>query len=104
MTPNRLLLGCNNDRCPSGPLELSNDYKGIIKANSDIFQAWFKDWPISYIPTLIDSHKWFQTDRDMSVGDVVFFQKSEQEFDREYQYGIVASIMQGHDGISTRLI
>ena len=73
LTPNRLLLGRNNDRCPSGPLELSNNYKGIIKANSDIFQAWFKAWLISYVPTLIDRPKWFQTDRDMSVGDVVLF-------------------------------
>ena len=92
LTPNRLRLGRNNDRCPSGPLELSNDYKGIIKANSDIFQAWFKAWLICYVPNLVDRPKRFQTDRDMSVGDVVLFLKSKQEFDRKYQYEIVASI------------
>ena len=98
-TPNRLLLGRNNDRCPSGPLELSNDHKSIIKANSDIFQAWFKAWLISYVPTLIHKPKWFHTDRDMNVGDVVLFLKVEQEFDRKYQYGIVTSTMQRRDGI-----
>ena len=101
LTPNRLLSGCNNNRCPSGPLELGNDYKGIIKVNSDIFQAWFKAWLISYVPTLIDQPKWFQTDRDMSIGDVVLW---EQEFNGKYQYGIFTYIMQGCDGIIPYLI
>ena len=30
LTPNRLILGCNNDRCPTVPLELNNDHKWII--------------------------------------------------------------------------
>ena len=32
------------------------------------------------------------------MGDVVLFLKSEREFDRQYQYGIVASTIIGRDG------
>ena len=33
--------------------------------------------------------KWFNSDRDTKPGDVVLFLKSDKEFDKQYQYGIV---------------
>ena len=53
LTPNRLILGRNNDRCPTGPLTVTSDPRKIIKANNDIFDTWFKCWLISYVPTLM---------------------------------------------------
>ena len=47
LTPNRLLLGRNNDRGPNVPLILSHDIKKIVQTNSDIFKVWFKSWLIS---------------------------------------------------------
>ena len=37
ITPNRLILGRNNSRCPNAPLEISCDYKRIIETNTNIF-------------------------------------------------------------------
>ena len=54
ITPNRLILGRNNDRCPNVPLVLSGEHKKLIDRNADIFRAWFKAWLISYVPTIID--------------------------------------------------
>jgi hypothetical protein len=98
LTPNRLILGRNNDRCPTHPLELSQDQKRIIENNAKIFRAWFNSWLISYVPTLIERPKWFADDNAVLVGDVVLFLKSEQEFDQQYQYGIVKSVNKGRDG------
>ena len=98
LTPNRLLLGRNNYRCPSQPLELSKDHKRLIKSNADIYRAWFNSWLISYVPTLIEQPKWFENDKEILVGDVILFLKSEQEFDLQYQYGIVTSVNKGRDG------
>ena len=42
LTPNRLILGRNNDRCPTGPLTVTRDPRKIIKANNDIFDTWYK--------------------------------------------------------------
>ena len=89
LTPNRLILGINNDSCPTGPMTVTSDPRKIIKANNDIFDTWFKCWLISYVPTLMRQPKWFITDRDTQVGDVVLFLKSDKEFDKQYQYGIV---------------
>ena len=42
--------------------------------------------------------KWHADDGRISVGDVVLFLKSEQEFDLQYQYGIVKATIDGKDG------
>ena len=48
---------------------------------------------------LVEKPKWFVTERNICVGDVVLFLKSEQEFDRHYQYGIVIVTYESKDGI-----
>ena len=55
-------------------------------------------WLTSYVPTLIEQHKWFASERDICAGDVILFLKLEQEFDRQYQYGIVIAMSVGMDG------
>ena len=98
LTPNRLLLGRNNNRAPTAPLILSRDVKKIVQKNNDIFTGWFNSWLISYVPTLVESPKWFKNDRNMAEGDVVMFSKSEKEFENLYQYGIVTSVSFSRDG------
>ena len=84
LTPNRLILGRNNNRCPTLALQLSRDYKRIIETNAKDFAAWFDSWLVSYVPTLIDQPKWFKK-MEVCVGDVVLFLKSEKEFDHQYE-------------------
>ena len=99
LTPNRLILGRNNSRSPTVPLEVKHDMRGIIESNKAIVDAWFKVWLTSYVPTLIDQPKWFTNDRGLRVGDVVLFLKSDREFDRQYQYGLVTMVVCGRDGL-----
>ena len=99
LTPNRLLLGRNNCRNPTAPVELSGDLKKIVKSNAEIFEIWFKEWLISYVPTLVQQPKWFDTERSVTVGDVVLFKKSDKEFEKNYQYGIIVKTVEGRDGL-----
>ena len=99
ITPNRLLLGRNNNRSPTAPLVLSNDVKRIISTNEQIFKAWFNSWVTSYVPTLVPQPKWFVTDKNVSIGDVVIFTKSEKEFENIYQYGIIVSVHPSKDNL-----
>ena len=98
ITPNRLILGRNNDRSGNSPLIIVPDHKKMIESNADIFRAWFEAWLVSYVPTLIERSKWFKTDKPINVGDIVLFLKSEREYDLQYQYGIVSDLKQGRDG------
>ena len=99
LTPNRLLLGRNNNRCPTAPLILTNDVKRIVQTNKEIFNAWFKSWLVSYVPSLVPQPKLFETNRNIAVGDVVLFSKSDKEFENVYQYGLVKVIHVSKDGL-----
>ena len=92
ITPNRLLLGRNNERCVSAPVVISNNFRGIVQQNAKIFNTWFDAWLISYVPELMKRTKWHKSDDNTCVGDVVLFFKSDKEFERKYQYGIVKEV------------
>ena len=98
LTPNRLIMGRNNDRSSTAPLVLERDLKHAVETNAKIFSIWFKSWLVSYVPTFMERPRWFDNDSDICSGDVVLFLKSEQEFDRQYQYGIVKSVLGGGGG------
>ena len=94
-----MILGRNNNRCPTAPLVLSGDVKKIIKSNDEIFRIWFKSCLVSYVPTLVPRPKWFETNRHIAVGDVVLFSKSDKEFEHLYQYGLVTTLHTSNDGL-----
>ena len=94
----RLLLGRNNNRCPSGPLTAQESFKRILKTNGKIYNTWFRSWLKSHVPTLLTRPKWLTSDEDIKVGDVVLFLKSEKEFERDYQYGIIHLVNTSKDG------
>ena len=104
LTPNRLILGRNNARSPSEPLKLSVDMKGIVESNSNVFKSWFQEWLVNYVPYLVEQPKWFVTERSICVGDIVLFTKSEKEFDKAYQYGIVVTTVESRDGLIREVI
>ena len=98
ITPNRLLLGRNNDRSPVGTITLTDDVGKIITQNNKIFQAWFDAWLTSCVPNMMHHPKWFRSDVDPKVGDVVIFLKSDKEFEQIYQYGIIVGRKISRDG------
>ena len=63
LTPNRLVLGRNNEHSPAGPLCVSNDSDKIIEQNANIMKACFECWLVSHVPKLIEQPKWFISDR-----------------------------------------
>ena len=98
ITPNRLILGRNNDRCGNAPLVICPDFKKMIETNANIFRAWFETWLVSYVPTLVERSKWHTTGQPVNIGDIVLFLKSDREFDLQYQYGIVSDLKKNRDG------
>lgn len=98
ITPNRLLLGRNNERSPTGRLAVENDNLKLIRDNQRIFDAWFDAWLTTHVPNLVARPKWFNSDTDLNVGDVVLFLKQESILCNTYQYGMVNEVEHGRDG------
>ncbi|XP_066927931.1 uncharacterized protein [Clytia hemisphaerica] len=62
ITPNRLLLGRNNDRSPEGNVIYTDNPSKILQANEQIYQSWLEIWLIAHVPKLMKQRKWYQTD------------------------------------------
>ena len=89
ITPNRLKLGRNNDRNPSGSVKRTSDLKKILEPNQNIFNAWFENWLYSHIPNIMNQPKWYGAEYDLKEGDVVLFLKQDSLLNKTYQYGMV---------------
>ena len=100
LTPNRLLMGRNNNRSPVEPVDITCRYDKIIGANNEIFRIWFKCWLTEYVPLLMRQQKWFKSDRILVVGDIIMFKKSEKEIECKYQYGIIKALNFSKDKIA----
>lgn len=98
ITPNRLILGRNNDRSPVGTLLVTDDHNKIIKSNEHIFNAWFENWLINHVPKLMLQPKWFKSNDNIRIGDVVIFLKNDSPLCNTYQYGMVHSVDVSKDG------
>ncbi|XP_066915555.1 uncharacterized protein [Clytia hemisphaerica] len=99
ITPNRLLLGRNNDRSPVGDMMVTTKPSRMIQGNQQIYDAWFESWLLNHVPNLMDQQKWFTSNHNIQIGDIVLFKKSDSSISKTYQYGIIASIQPGKDGV-----
>ena len=98
ITPNRLLLGRNNERSPVEPLSVSQNFEKILQNNLNVFNIiWFESWLTSYVPKLMEHPKWFKTDKDIVKGDVVLFIKHDGIIKSSYQYGIIEEVIPSRD-------
>ena len=77
ITPNRLKLGRNNDRSPTGCVKTTSDSKKILETNQNIFNAWLENWLLSHVPNIMHQPKWFRTEYDLKEGDVDLFLKQD---------------------------
>ena len=96
LTANQLCLRRNNDqRSPIGLV--TNNPEKFLFINEKLFNAWFKCWLISHVPKLMLHPKWFKTDRDIKVGDIVLFLKQENQLSSTYQYGMISDLSRSSD-------
>ena len=93
LTPNRLRLGRNNERSPTGIMITTNDHNRILEHNKHIFETWFENWLLLHVPKMVNQPKWFTNQEDMKVGDIVLFRKDDKVLSSTYQYGMVAEVM-----------
>ena len=86
ITPNRLLLGRNNERSPDGTMVcFESSPSKILRENTKVYQCWFETWLLVHVPRLMNQQKWFKSDV-ISVGDVVIFTKVDSIVCKSYTY------------------
>ena len=98
LTPNRLLLGRNNDRSPTFPVQVTTKPDKFMKQNEDLFNAWFEVWLTVHVPKLMYRPKWFNNTFNLKVGDIVLFIKQDNALCNTYQYGKIKNVETSKDG------
>ena len=84
ITPSMLRHGRNNMRALDGPIELADGYQKMMERVDQTYQAWFKVWRDAWVPKLMHSPKWFKSDVDLNIGDLVYFQRTANELGSKY--------------------
>ena len=97
--PNHLRVGRMNKRALDGPVWMPKNKMEMLKTVDEAYQAWFRIWRDAYVPKLMVKPKWFKTDRDLLVGDLVYFVKKEGALNNKWTMGMVESVERGRDGI-----
>ena len=88
LTRNRLLLGRNNERSPSGdffvPGKPGEQLDKIRQINADFYKKLMEN-----IDQFIWKPKWFVQDRDVEIGDLVLFMIEEKKIASTWMLGVV---------------
>ena len=67
--------------------------------NSAIFNSWWEAWLVAAVPKLVPQPKWFHHDKDICVGDVVIFKKTDSILSGMYQYGMIEEVKRSADNL-----
>ena len=102
VTPNLLKIGRINSRCLDGPLYFPNGPKDLMVKIENLYNAFFKVWNVSVLPTLIPQPKWFKSSPEVKVNNVVYFQKSENDLNSKWTVGQIDSVQRSKDGAVRR--
>ena len=79
ITPNRLMLGRNNRRSPSGAAKLANPSR-LLKQQCLVEQAWWETWRRERLADYIPQPRRWQTNSPQpKKGDIVVFLKEDKE-------------------------
>ena len=102
--PNHLRVGRMNKRALDGPARLPKNKMEMLKVVDETYKTWFRIWRDSYVPKLMFKPKWFRTDRDLLVGDLVYFVKKDGGLENKWTMGMVETVEKGRDGVIRKAV
>ena len=95
--PNMLRMGRTNQRTLEGPIRLARGARELLTKVEKLYDAWFKVWQEAVVPKLIFQPKWYDGDRDLQEGDLVYFRKTESQLDNKWTVGKVEQVIRGRN-------
>ena len=93
ITPNMLKVGHTNKRVLDGPIRLARGARELLEKVEEVYDSWFRIWQDTVVPKLLYQPKWFQGDKDLKEGDLVYFQKEENKVDSNWIIGRLEQVV-----------
>uniref|UniRef100_A0A453YZM1 Endonuclease n=1 Tax=Anopheles gambiae TaxID=7165 RepID=A0A453YZM1_ANOGA len=98
LTPNHFLLGSSSGvkQRPVAPTSLQTGLRSNWKMVQHILDGFWRRWIKEYLPVLARQSKWFETVREIEVGDIVLIVDGGAR--NQWKRGIVERVVSGADG------
>ena len=93
ITPNMLKMGHINQRQLQGTIRLSRGTRELLDRVEQLYKNWFHVWRDTVVPKLLYQPKWYNSDKDLEEGDLVYFQKRDSELDHVWTVGRVEQVV-----------
>ena len=84
--------GRNNVRALDGPIQLADGFNKMLEKVESTYEAWFKIWRDSWVPKLMRAPKWYRSDTDLHIGDLVYFQRTANELGSKYGRWVIRQV------------
>ena len=102
--PNFLRVGRINDRSLDGPITLPSGPGEMMEKVEKAYVAFFRIWNEVMVPKLMKLNKWFDSKGMLAVGDVVYFQKIEDDLASNWILGIVEEVIKSRDDVVRKVV
>ena len=103
ITPNLLKIGRLNSRALQGPVRFPTGPKDLMVKVEQTYDAFFKVWNATMVPKLLPQPKWFKECPELKPGDIIYFQKTENELSSDWTVGQVHYVTRSKDGVIRRV-
>ena len=104
LTPNMLRHGRINSRSLEGPVRLPGSLSEMAQKVTDVYQAWFKIWSTVAVPKLAQRTKWFTPEKNLEIGDIIYYQKDSAGLNCTWTTGMVDETTEGVDGLVREVV
>ena len=84
--------------------ENAEKIEGITNKIEKAYSTFLKICNTTMIPKLMKIHKWYKSDDQLMVGDIIYFKKDESVLSSEWTVGRVTDVIVGKDGDVRRAI
>ena len=91
--PNMLKMGHKNQRQLEGPIRLARGTRELLVKVEKLYEAWFNVWRDTVVPKIMFRPKWYNSDKDLEEGDLVYFQKKDGKIDTPWTIGMVEQVV-----------
>ena len=102
ISPNMMKIGRINSRTLNGPVKLPEGPASMMNKVEEAFKTFYKIYNDTMVAKLLQDTqpKWFRSEKDLKVGDVVYFRKDEgSAIKGAWTTGVVEEIVKSGDGL-----
>ena len=86
-----------------GPVRFPTGPKDLMVKVEQIYKAFFRVWNATMVPKLLPQPKWFKEGPELKPGDIIYFQKTENELSSDWTVGQVHYVTRSRDGVIRRV-